>query len=85
MLEFNKRNFTALVVRTVIQFAAADIIADALAKTAPKSEKLRMNEAAGQVGGYLVANAAGKHTDKLVDKAWDKIDARKKNNLLITD
>ena len=84
MLEFNKRNLTALVVRTMIQFAVADIIADVLAKTAPKSEKLRMNEAAGQVGGYIVASKLGPHTDEIVNKAWDKIDARKNNNT-ITD
>lgn len=74
--KMDKRYVTKYAVKTIVMFAAGDVISKALAANVPATQKLRANDAIGAVGGYVLSEKLAPTTDKLVDDFFDKRQAR---------
>ena len=73
----NTRDFTKVVVQTVVSSTAAAAIANGLVVAVPKTKRFKIAEAAGAVGGWAISEEAKPYTDKLVDNLFDRREARK--------
>lgn len=81
-MEITKRSVTKLVAHTIVATMAASAITKTLVTNVPVTQKLKIAEITGYVGGGIIAEKLAPQTSSAVDNFYTKLEARKNHKLV---